>query len=41
MANGLLETIKARLGLNLLQYDIEKHANSIPYSLGGMSLVSL
>jgi len=41
MANGFLETIKARLGLNLLQYDIEEHANSIPYSLGGMSLVSL
>ncbi len=41
MANGLLETIKDRLGLNLLQYDIEEHANSIPYSLGGMSLVSL
>ena len=41
MANGLLETIKDRLGLNLLQYDIEGHANSIPYSLGGMSLVSI
>jgi quinol-cytochrome oxidoreductase complex cytochrome b subunit len=41
MPNGLLETIKDRLGLNLLQYDIEEHANSIPYSLGGMSLVSL
>jgi len=41
MANGLLETIKDRLGLNLLQYDIEEHANSIPYSLGGMSLVSI
>lgn len=41
MANGLLDTVKNRLGLNLLEYDIEEHANSIPYSLGGMTLVSL
>lgn len=40
MPNGLLDTVKDRLGLNLLQYDIEEHANSIPYSLGGMTLAS-
>ncbi len=37
MANGIVETIKERLGLQLLEYDIEEHANSIPYSLGGIT----
>ncbi len=37
MANGITQIIKERLGLQLLEYDIEEHANTIPYSLGGMT----
>jgi len=40
MANGLLETLKDRLGLGVLDYEVEEHANSIPYSLGGMTTAS-
>jgi quinol-cytochrome oxidoreductase complex cytochrome b subunit len=37
MLKGFCDTLKERLGLQLLEYDIEEHANSIKYSLGGMS----
>ena len=40
MANKLCETVKERLGLGLLEYDIGEHANSIRYSLGGMTLAA-
>ncbi len=40
MAKSVTETIKERLGLQLLEYDIEEHANSLRYSLGGMTLTS-
>lgn len=38
MANGISKILKDRLGLDLLAYDIPEHANSIKYSLGGMTL---
>ena len=38
MANGLSKILRDRLGLQLLEYDIPEHANSIKYSLGGMTL---
>ncbi|MFP6637550.1 MAG: cytochrome bc complex cytochrome b subunit, partial [Nitrospinaceae bacterium] len=38
MANGISKILKDRLGLDLLAYDISEHANSIKYSLGGMTL---
>lgn len=38
MANGLTKTLEDRLGLRLLEYGIPEHANSIKYSLGGMTL---
>ncbi|PIQ95321.1 MAG: ubiquinol-cytochrome c reductase, cytochrome b subunit [Nitrospinae bacterium CG11_big_fil_rev_8_21_14_0_20_56_8] len=40
MANGMIETLKRRLGLQLLEYEIPGHANSIKYSLGGMTASS-
>ena len=40
MANELLNTLKKRLGLDVLEYGIPEHANSIKYSLGGMTLTS-
>ncbi len=38
MANGFSKTLQDRLGIHLLEYDIPEHANSIKYSLGGMTL---
>ena len=38
MANRIDEILKERLGLHLLEYEISEHANSIKYSLGGMTL---
>ena len=38
MANGLTKILQDRLGLQLLDYDIPEHSNSIKYSLGGMTL---
>ena len=40
MANGLSKILQDRLGLHLLEYDISEHANSIKYSLGGMTLTA-
>ncbi|MFQ5450854.1 MAG: cytochrome b N-terminal domain-containing protein [Nitrospinaceae bacterium] len=40
MPNGILEILKDRLGIQLLDYDVEEHANSIPYSLGGMTITA-
>lgn len=40
MANGISEILKDRLGVHLLEYDIPEHANSIRYSLGGMTATS-
>jgi ubiquinol-cytochrome c reductase cytochrome b subunit len=40
MPNGLLETVKNRVGYGELEYDIPVHANTIRYSLGGMTLAS-
>ena len=39
MAN-VCEALKERLGLHLLDYEIPEHANSIRYSLGGMTLAA-
>jgi len=38
MPNGPLQTLKERLGFEVLEYEIPEHANSIKYSLGGMTL---
>ncbi|MEC7640745.1 MAG: cytochrome b N-terminal domain-containing protein [Nitrospinota bacterium] len=38
MANGISETLKERLGLQVLEYEIPEHANTLKYSLGGMTL---
>ncbi|MBI4382638.1 MAG: cytochrome bc complex cytochrome b subunit [Nitrospinae bacterium] len=40
MANGISQLLKDRLGLHLLEYEIPEHANSVRYSLGGMTLTS-
>ncbi len=40
MANGISQILKDRLGLHLLEYEIPEHANSVRYSLGGMTLTS-
>jgi len=40
MPNGLLQTVKDRVGYGELEYDIPVHANTIRYSLGGMTLSS-
>ncbi len=37
MINQILEVFKHRLGLEVLEYDIPEHANTLPYSLGGMT----
>jgi len=36
----LVDTIKDRLGLHLLEYPVPVHSNSIPYSLGGITAAS-
>ncbi len=41
MANGLIQTVKDRLGIGVLDYPVPKHANTVPYSLGGMTLSSV
>ena len=41
MLKSFCETVKERLGLQLLEYDIGEHANTVKYSLGGMTLSSL
>lgn len=41
MANKFSEILKERLGASELDYEIGEHANTIPYSLGGMTLASL
>lgn len=38
MTNGLIQSLKDRLGLGELEYEIPEHANSLPYSLGGITL---
>ena len=40
MANGILNTLKRRLGLDVLEYGIPEHANTLKYSLGGMTLTA-
>ena len=37
MPDGLLQTVKERLGLETLEYEVPEHANSFKYSLGGMT----
>lgn len=41
MANGIREELKDRLGIRTLEYEIPEHANTIGYSLGGMTLSAL
>lgn len=36
--NNLIDTLKERLGVGVLEYDIPEHSNTIKYSLGGMTL---
>ncbi len=38
MPDGLLQTVKERLGFEALEYEVPEHANSFKYSLGGMTL---
>ncbi len=38
MANGLIQSVKHRLGLSAIEYEVPEHSNSIPYSLGGITL---
>ena len=38
MVNGLSKILQDRLGLRVLEYEIPEHANSIKYSLGGMTI---
>ena len=38
MPNGLLQTLKDRLGFEVLEYEVPEHSNSFKYSLGGMTL---
>ncbi len=38
---GVWEAIDERFGLRDLAYPVPRHANTLPYSLGGISLVSL
>lgn len=40
MANGLIQTLKDRLGWKELEYRVPEHANSLPYSLGGITLAA-
>lgn len=37
----LIQSLKQRLGLGVLEYDVPKHSNTVPYSLGGMTLSAL
>lgn len=37
MTNRTIETVKERLGIGVLDYPVPAHANSIGYSLGGMT----
>tara|TARA_B100000686_G_scaffold353884_1_gene461335 strand:+ start:587 stop:1600 length:1014 start_codon:yes stop_codon:yes gene_type:complete len=41
MSNGIIDTLKKRLGLTVLEYPIPEHSNTIKYSLGGMTLSAL
>ena len=41
MANGIIETLKDRLGLSVLRYPVPDHSNTLKYSLGGMTLSAL
>ncbi len=41
MAGKFSEILKERLGTGELDYEIGGHANTVPYSLGGMTLASL
>ena len=36
--DSLIDALKDRLGIGVMEYDIPEHANSIKYSLGGMTL---
>lgn len=38
---GFWAAVDERFGLGALAYEVPKHANTLPYSLGGISLVSL
>lgn len=40
MANKIVDTIKERLGISVLEYEVPEHSNTIKYSLGGMTLSS-
>jgi quinol-cytochrome oxidoreductase complex cytochrome b subunit len=40
MPNGPFQILKERLGFEVLEYEVPEHANSIKYSLGGMTLSS-
>ncbi len=40
MLNRINEILKDRLGLHLLEYEIPEHANTVKYSLGGMTASS-
>ncbi|MCA9482476.1 MAG: cytochrome bc complex cytochrome b subunit [Nitrospina sp.] len=38
MPNGLIDTLKQRLGWSAVTYEVPEHSNSLPYSLGGLTL---
>ncbi len=38
MANGLIQTIKDRLGYDAIEYEVPEHSNTLLYSLGGLTL---
>lgn len=38
MANGLIQTIKDRLGFDAIEYEVPDHSNTLLYSLGGITL---
>ncbi len=40
MPIGFIDTLKQRLGFTVLEYPVPEHANTIKYSLGGMTLSS-
>lgn len=40
MANKVIDIVKERLGIGVMDYEIPEHANTIKYSLGGMTLSS-
>ena len=39
--SGLREILKERLGCHLLEYEVPEHANTVKYSLGGITITSL